>query len=105
MRVRRPPVQRLSADAERVREVLIRAGQQCERLVHVSRLAPGPRPHLVRGQLQELHQCVVGRLDLLVACIGSKAEPAEQLLLVLGRICTTPHGQWMTTHAYFPSSY
>src|ERR1035437_1188362 len=86
-------------------QVRLRAGQQGERLVHVRSLSRSPRLHVVRCQLEELHQRVVGCLDVLVARLGSKTEPAEQLLLDLGRVCTTPHGHWMTTHACFPSFF
>lgn len=56
----------------------------------------------MRCKLEELDQPVVGGLDVLIACVGSKAQATEQLLPELGRICTTPHGYWMTTHAVVP---
>ena len=52
----------------------------------------------MRCQLEELDQPVVGRLDVLVARIGSEPEPTEQLLPELGRVCATPHGYRLTTH-------
>jgi hypothetical protein len=54
-------------------------------------------------QLEKLDQIVVGRLDALVARLGSKAQTTEQLLLALGHICSTPHRYRPTTHADFPS--
>jgi hypothetical protein len=54
-------------------------------------------------QLEELDQIVVGRLNVLVACIGSKAQTTEQLFLELGHICTSPQGCRLTTHVFFPS--
>jgi len=57
----------------------------------------------VRCQLEELHQYVVGRFDVMPAGIGLKAEPTEQVMLELGCVFAIPCGYRMRTHASFPS--